>query len=197
MKIFRSLTFILLFIPSSFIVAQSQAFVFTLYGGLFLPSNIDFRSNYKSNSDLIWGGGIGLPMSSTLFATGDLSYFNVKGIADPVIDSTLKLEERFIHIGVLNKQPLTGNFFVRLSGGISYTTIKQKYSSSGSSEITVDADKKLGYYGGIGIEQPLDPQGHLSIFADAVYDYRRSGRKELFGDFGGIRVILGVHMIMF
>jgi hypothetical protein len=197
MKIFRSLTFILLFVPSSFIVAQSQAFMFTLYGGLFLPSNVDFSSNYKSNSDLIWGAGIGLPMASTLFATSDLSYFNVKGIVDPSTDSTLKLEERFIHIGVLNKQPLTGNFLIRLSGGISYTTIKQKYSSSRSSEITIEAEKKIGYYGGIGIEQPLDSQGHLSVFADAVYDYRRSEKKELYGDFGGVRIVLGVHMIAF
>jgi hypothetical protein len=197
MKILRSLTFILLFVPGSLVIAQSQAFVFTLYGGLFIPSNIDFRSNYKSNSDLIWGVGIGLPMSSTLFATSDISYFSVKGLADPTIDSTLKLEERFIHIGVLNKQPLTGNFFIRLSGGISYTTAKQILSSNRTQATTAEADKKLGYYGGIGIEQPLDPQGHLSLFADLIYDYRRSERKELYGDYGGIRVILGIHMIMF
>ncbi|MBA4313419.1 MAG: hypothetical protein C0417_12420 [Chlorobiaceae bacterium] len=197
MKIFRCLLFILLFVPSSFIIAQSQAFVFTLYGGLFLPSNIDFRSNYKSNSDLIWGAGIGLPMAPTLFATSDISYFNVKGLVDPSIDSTLKLEERFIHIGVLNKQPLTGNIFIRLSGGISYTTVKQILSSNRTPATTIEADKKLGYYGGIGIEQPLEQQGHLSLFADVIYDYRRSEKKELYGDFGGIRVILGIHMIMF
>ncbi len=56
---------------------------------------------------------------------------------------------------------------------------------------------KIVYYGGIGIEQPLEEEGHISAFIDAIYDYRHSERKELFGDFGGIRIILGINLFLF
>ncbi|MBI4810600.1 MAG: hypothetical protein HY800_04010, partial [Ignavibacteriales bacterium] len=115
----------LLVLITSVSYAQSQPFVFTLFGGLFFPSHVDFKETYRTNSDIIWGVGFSLPVKSTLYIGSDVSYFRAKSLAESLTDSTMKLEERFIHIGVLNKQPLTGSFLIRLSAGLSYTTIKQ------------------------------------------------------------------------
>jgi hypothetical protein len=177
--------------------AQDQPFVFTAYGGLFFPSNHRFTQISDSKSDLIWGGGIALPVAMSLYVTGDWSNFNSKALVDPVIDSTVTLDEQFIHFGILNKQRLSLNILLRLSGGLSYSFIREKYSSSLAGGHHIEADKKIGYYGGIGIEQPLDIENHFSIFADVIYDYRRSEKKEFYGDFGGLRLVVGCHLFVF
>lgn len=177
--------------------AQNQPFVFTAYGGLFFPSNLKFNEIAESRSDLIWGGGIALPVAVSLYITADWANFSSKALIDQMIDSTVTLDERFIHIGVLDKQRLFISVLLRISGGFSYTFIREKYSSTLAGEHHDDADKKIGYYGGIGIEQLLDAENHFSIFTDLIYDYRRSVKKELYGDFGGVRVVVGCHLFVF
>jgi hypothetical protein len=197
MKLFLSIITVIFLFFTPVLEAQQQPFIFTLYGGLFLPSNQQFRSHAQSSSDIIWGGGICLPFKSSLYAAGDISFFRAKAVVESQTDSSIELFERFIHVGIINKQILSGNVFIRLSGGLSYVSIKQTTSSFRTPEKSIEADKKLGYYGGIGLEQPLDEEGHLSIFGDVVYDYRRSQQKQLYGDFGGIRIVFGVHLFMF
>lgn len=176
--------------------AQPQPpFIFTAYGGLFFPSYTQFKDTYQSNSDLIWGIGVSLPVYSSLYLIGDMSFFKSEALVVPAIDSASALEERFIHVGILSKQPLAGSVLLRLSGGFSYVTIQQRTWSSRPAERFVEADKKIGYFGGIGVEQFLSP--HLSLFGDVLYDYRRSRQKELSGDFGGVRLVLGVHAHLF
>ena len=196
-NIFINIVIILLLGTSYTYSQQQQPFVFTLYGGLFFPSHPNFRATYQSSSDIVWGGGICLPEQGLIFATGDISFFNPKGLADPANDSTIELSERFIHVGVLSKQLLSGGIFLRLSGGLSYISIKQTVSGSRSPQRTQEADKRIGYFGGVGFEEMLDAEGRASLFADAIYDYRRSQRRELYGDFGGVRIVLGVHLFLF
>ena len=197
MKIIRFVVYAILFSLAPSVFAQEQPFIFTLYGGLFFPAHPNFRATYQSSSDLIWGVGICLPVRAPIFAAGDISFFNSKAIVDQSYDSTMELSERFIHIGILSKQFLGGSIFLRLSGGLSYISIKQTTSGSRSPERSQNADKRLGYFGGVGFEQPLDAEGRSSLFGDVIYDYRRSRQKELYGDFGGIRLVLGVHLFLF
>jgi hypothetical protein len=196
-NIFVNIVIIILLGTSYSYSQQQQPFVFTLYGGLFFPSYPNFRATYQSSSDIVWGGGICLPVHGSIFATGDISFFNPKGLEESSTDSTIELSQRFVHVGILSKQLLSGGIFIRLSGGLSYISIKQTVSSSRSPQSTQEADKKIGYFGGIGFEEPLDAEGRASLFGDAIYDYRRSQKRELYGDFGGIRFILGVHLFLF
>lgn len=175
---------------------QSQMFVFTLYGGFFYPSNPHFEEVYQTGSDLIWGFGFSLPIDNMLFLSGDFSFFNAETFPGAVVDSSTSLREKFIHLGLIDKQPFVGSFLLRFSAGFSYVTITQSSTGPNSPDQSVDADRKIGYYGGVGIEHFLG-DAHLSVFGDAIYDYRRSYRKELSGDFGGLRIIAGVHLYMF
>ncbi len=174
----------------------SQMFVFTLSGGFFFPSSPHFEDVYQTNSDLVWGVGACLPLGNMLFLTADMSWFNAEAFPGPVVDSSTSLHEKFIHLGLLDKQPFVGNLLLRFSAGFSYVTVTQDLSGPNSPAQSVEADRKIGYYGGIGMEHFLgDP--HLSVFGDAVYDYRRSYRRELAGDFGGVRIIAGVHLYLY
>jgi len=171
-------------------------FTFTFYGGLFFPSHKDFEKVYQSRSELIWGVGIALPIVSFTSLTGDIAFFRAEGFFDRAIDSTAKLEQKFWHVGILHRQAIARLIFLRFAGGLNYVTIKQTTSSPSVSQFSLEAEKKIGYFGGIGIEQMLE-DGHLSFFSDVIYDYRRSRTKELPGDFGGLRVVFGVHAILF
>ncbi|MDI6766269.1 MAG: hypothetical protein QME52_05545 [Bacteroidota bacterium] len=195
-RFFHIVAFWLMFVSTNSI-AQEQPFIFTLYGGLFFPSNAKFKQISQSSSDLIWGGGICLPLKPALFITGDISYFRMKALVDAQLDSLIVLNESFIHVGILNKQPLAAKFSLRLASGLSYSTVNLKLSSAQTSERTIDAEKRLGYYFGIGIEQPLDVEYRTAMFADVLYDYRRSENKEIYGDYGGLRIVLGVHLFLF
>ena len=71
---------LLVLLPCALVAQSQQPFVFTAYGGLFFPSNPDFKDAYRSSSDLLYGGGIGLPLSPTLFLTGDYSWFKPEAL---------------------------------------------------------------------------------------------------------------------
>lgn len=180
------------------VTAQSsqQPFIFTLYGGLFFPSTYGFADRYHSNSDLIWGVGVALPVSALLDITADESFFKTNAFIDPALDSSASLEEHFIHVGILVKQPLMQLISLRLSGGLNYVSVQQTIAGPSTPQSTVSAPKKVGYYGGAGIEE-LVPDLHLSFFCDLVYDYRRLYQQDLDGDFGGVRAVLGVNLILF
>jgi len=194
--IFLAILALMLLDTAPLLAQQQPPFIFTVYGGLFFPSNEQFHDTYKSNSEAIWGVGVCLPVEPLVFITGDIAFFRPEASMNAQGDSTVSLEENFIHWGLLAKQPLGQQFFVRFSGGMSYVTIRQKYSSPRSPEQTLQADKKVGYYGGIGLEKMVE-SGRAALFADIVYDYRRSRQKELEGDFGGVRLVVGLHVFLF
>ena len=175
---------------------EQQTFIFKLYGGLFFPSNEKFHDLYNSNSEAIWGVGVSLPLGNFVFLDGDVGFFRASAFIDPQIDSSAALEENIIHIGLLHKQQIGRLLFFRATAGVNYILLKQKYTSPGSPDVSIDSDKKLGYYAGVGIERMVE-SGQASLYSDFMYDYRRSHQKELEGDFGGFRLILGIHIFLF
>jgi hypothetical protein len=48
----------------------------------------------------------------------------------------------------------------------------------------------------VGLENML-AGGRMSVFVDGMYDYRRSVERELYGDFGGIRIVGGLSIYWF
>lgn len=175
---------------------SQQPFIFTLYGGLYFPANIHFAEQYQSHSDLIWGGGVALPVENLLYVTIDDAFFNTKAFVNPGQDSSASLSENFVHFGVLLKQPLSRSIFFRLMGGANYLTVKQSFTSPHAPEQSIEAEKKVGFYVGTGVEEMV-PDGSASLFGDVVYDYRRSHEKTMEGDWGGVRIVLGVHLFLF
>src|SRR2546425_588120 len=79
---------------------QQPPFIFTAYGGLFFPSDERFHDTYKSNSEAIWGVGVCLPIEPLLFITGDIAFFRPEASINAEGDSTVSLEENFIHWGL-------------------------------------------------------------------------------------------------
>ncbi len=196
MKILTTVLLAILLLGAPPLHAQQQTFIFKLYGGLFFPSNEQFHDLYKSNSEAIWGVGASLPMGSFVFFDGDIGIFRASAYINPQNDSSAVLEENIIHVGLLHKQQIGRLLFFRTTAGLNYITIKQKYTSPRAPDVVIEGDTKTGYYAGLGVERMVE-SGQASLFADLIYDYRRSHRQELEGDFGGVRLIIGLHIILF
>ena len=197
MKHICTIVVFLLIATTTMLQAQvQQPFIVTVYGGLFFPANFHYNEVYQSNSDLIYGFGIGLPVNRYLIVTGDMSFFKSEALIAQVTDSVTKLEQKFIHVGLLSKQPVTESLSLRLSGGLNYISITQSTIGPQSSEQSTEAEKKLGYFAGLGIEH-LFEGGRTALFADVVYDYRRIHDINFNGDYGGTRCVVGVNFILF
>ena len=181
---------------STTIAQQQQMFILTAYGGLFFPANVDFKDTYKSSSDLIYGFGVCLPLESSLFLIGEFGVFQSQAFLNTPNDSSLSLDERFWHAGLMAKQPLTRSMFLCISGGLNLVSVKQTTSSASVPEQSIEATKKIGYFGSAGLEYYV-PDTHISYFGDMTYDYRRVRDKELLGDFGGVRIVVGIHLYMY
>ena len=178
------------------IAQQQQMFILTTYGGLFFPAKVDFKDTYKASSDLIYGFGVCLPLEPSLFLIGEYGVFQSQAFLNTPNDSSLALDERFWHAGLMVKQPLTRSIFLRFSGGLNLVSVKQTTSSASVPEQSNNAAKKIGYFCGGGLEY-FQPDTHVSFFGDMVYDYRRVRDKELLGDFGGVRLVVGIHLYMY
>jgi hypothetical protein len=196
MKRLSGLLIVALCLSGALQAQDQQPFVFSFTGGLFFPSHESFSDVYHVNSDIIWSAGVNLPATSTLFVTADIGYFSTEGFPQINADTSAKLEERFIHAGLLTKQQLSGLLFARLMAGFNYVRVRQTVSGSHSAPATIEAENKIGYYGGAGLEEFI-PETHFSVFGDVIYDYRRSHQREVYGDYGGLRLVLGVNVILF
>lgn len=197
MKILLPGLLVLLLANASASYSQDQPpFIFKAYGGLFFPSNEQFHDVYNSSSEAIWGVGASLPLGSFVFLDGDIGFFRASAFINPQADSSVVFEENIIHVGLLHKQQIGRLLFFRALAGVNYATIKQRYTSPGTPDQIIEADKKLGYFAGAGLERMVE-SGQASLFADLVYDYRRSHRHELEGDFGGLRLVIGIHVFLF
>lgn len=167
---------------------------YDVHGGLFFPARENFRTTYRSGSDIVWGFGVAFPITDDfLYLMTDIAWFSSQALVDAPADSTTKLQERFIHLGLLNKVFFSTRDAVRAQAGVSYSTIKESASSPLAGERTRELPKKLGYYGGIGLEH-IPGAGGFSIYSDLLYEYRHSLEKDFSGDFGGLRLEVGINV---
>lgn len=169
-------------------------FYYSVHGGLFFPARENFRVTYKASSDILWGFGISFPITDEfLYLTTDISWFQSESFVDASLDSTAKLQERFIHLGLLEKVFFSKRDAVRIQGGLNYATVKETFAGPVAGERSEQLPNKIGYYGGAGLEH-IPGGGGFSFYADLIYEYRRSQERSMPGDFGGLRLELGVNV---
>jgi len=170
---------------------------YQVYGGLFYPAQQGHRAEYGSPSDFVWGMGMGLPVSADfLFIVSEFSWFKTKAVTPGTPDTNIALSQKFIHLGLMNKYFLATTLAVRTQGGLNYNAVERTATPAGGTEVKNELGRKFGFFGGLGLENML-AGGRMSVFIDAVYDYRRSVQREIYGDFGGVRVVGGISIYWF
>jgi hypothetical protein len=166
---------------------------YAVHGGLFYPARENFRSIYRSSSDLVWGAGIVFPITDDYFyLLTDISWFSAEGNLGAA-DSVGRLEERFMHLGVLQKVFFSKRDAFRVQAGVNHIRVRESVRGPASEERMVELPKKFGYFAGIGLEH-IPGGGGLSIYGDLLYDYRHSLEQDIPGDVGGMRLELGINV---
>ena len=166
-------------------------FYYSVHGGLFFPSRENFRQVYRSSSDLVWGAGIAFPITDDfLYLITDLAWFSAEGSLGT--DSTARLEERFIHVGLLQKVFFAAREAIRIQAGGNSIRVRESVRGPLTGETGVELPRKFGYYGGIGLEHLLG--GGAALYSDLLYEYRRSLEPALPGDVGGVRLEIGINV---
>lgn len=170
---------------------------YQIYGGLFYPAEINHRATYGTRSDFVWGMGMGLPVSADFFyVITEYSWFKTKAVIPGAPDVSLELSQKFLHFGLMKKYFLAPALAFRFQGGFNYNFIERKVTPVGGRELKNSLGRKIGYFGGMGLENMV-AGGRMAVFADLVYDYRRSVERDLYGDMGGIRITAGLSMFWF
>jgi hypothetical protein len=165
--------------------------------GLFYPAHADFEGTYGVTSEFIWGTGFGVPLSADYFyLVIDLSWFQANAYQPGTPAAEVELSQAFWHLGLMNKVFITKSVAVRFQGGLNYNSIETKVMPEGGAETKRELKRKIGFFGGAGLENQVFG-GRVGIFFDFVYDYRRSTDPLMYGDFGGSRVVGGLAAYLF
>lgn len=185
----------LLFLPGLGRAQATPPFIMSVSGGLFYPSYAEYRPTFQSSSDLIWSIGGSYPLEQSWFLTGDVAFFSSEAFFSPAMDTSIRLTERMIHFGAMRKAYLGGALFLRIMGGFNLVSVKHETSGPNAQGTSVEADRKVGYFAGVGVEELL-PGQNIALCGNIIYDYRRVQQPDLAGDFGGVRLVLGLEFIL-
>jgi opacity protein-like surface antigen len=170
------------------------------YGGLFYPTHSDFRETFDAASDFIWGTGFGLPITGEgLFLVIDLSWSKAKAYVpgqDGLPDADAEVSYSFWHFGLLDKPSITEKFALRFQAGVNYNHVETETTVDGSPTVKTELKRKFAFYGGAGAEHFI-AEGRMGLFVDLLYDYRRSTDRQIYGDFGGVRLVAGISAYLF
>jgi hypothetical protein len=166
---------------------------YAVHGGLFFPARENFRSIYRSSSDLVWGAGIVFPITDDYFyLLTDIAWFGAEANLGAA-DSVGRLEERFIHLGLLQKVFFSKRDAFRVQAGVNHIRVRESVRGPASLEQMTELPKKFGYFAGVGLEH-IPGNGGFAFYGDLLYDYRHSLELDIPGDVGGLRLELGVNV---
>lgn len=169
-------------------VEQPKAFISASLGG-FITERENFSKVYYSNLGLVFGAGLGLPLSNRMYLYGKVTYFSKTGV--PVIytynydqsgslvsvketeDGTAEYKQWIINGGLQYNVTLSEDFALDINSGITYTWLSEhQQSSNGSVGSSVEGTGVLGFFGGIAIEKNFR-ESPFSTFAETQYNYSR------------------------
>jgi hypothetical protein len=166
---------------------------YAIHGGLFYPARENFRALYRSSSDLAWGAGVAFPITDDYFyLVTDIAWFSAESNLGAA-DSVGRLEERFIHLGLLQKVFFSQRDAFRVQAGVNSIRVRESVRGPASAERSIELPRKYGYFAGIGLEH-IPGGGGVAFYGDLLYEYRHSLEPELPGDVGGLRMELGINV---
>ena len=167
------------------------------HAGLYYPAMANFRDAFGVSSDFVWGTGFGMPISPDfLYIVLDFSWFQANAYQPGPPAGEHEMSVAFWHLGLLDKVFITQTVALRFQGGANYNSAEVKFTPVGGPESKVELKRKFGFFGGAGVENQLFG-GKMALFADFVYDYRRSTDPLIYGDFGGVRIVAGLEAFLF
>ncbi len=179
---------IILFLCISDIKAQAEtksAYV-SLHGGLIYVSSDSFSKVYNSRFGFIFGGGIGLPISTRLSLYAKAALFRKSGV--PVIynykfennnwilesetkDGSAEFRQWLFNFGLQYNFISNKDYSLGVSGGVNYNLIsEEKVSLGGLVGFSQNKSSFGGYFAGISFEEKIQCTP-VATFLEVQYNH--------------------------
>jgi len=206
----KIITLVVMLLSSFSTYAQSDNLrspFISVHSGVFLTSIHDFDKTYDSQSGLVYGLGVGLPLSTRSYWYGKATLFTKSGT--PVIKSynfengmpIIVSEKRegyasytqwIINGGILYNFFLTPDWTLGLNGGITYSIVSEEQkNNSGTIGSSISGSGIFGFFLGGVLEKNFD-KSPFSIFVEPQFNFMQSAILSNFKNYGGLNLNLGV-----
>ncbi|MBI5661881.1 MAG: hypothetical protein HZC46_07020 [Ignavibacterium album] len=205
----KILIFVLIIISSLSIFAQGEnlkSVFLSVHSGIFLTSIEDFDKTYDSQLGLVYGLGIGLPLSTRSYLYGKATYFSKRGTpviqtynfenGTPVLvsetrEGSASYTQWIFNGGFLYNFFLSRDWTFGLNGGFTYSTISEEQkNNSGTVSLSVDGSGIFGFFIGGVLEKNFN-QSPFSIFIEPQFNFSRSDVLRYVGNYGGLNLNVG------
>jgi len=199
----------MLFLVSFTIFPQSnnlKSVFVSAHSGIFFTSIEDFDKTYDSNIGLVYGLGIGLPLSTRSYIYGKATLFSKSGaISVPnyaVVNGELvyvfdtregsaNFTQFIINGGFLYNLFLNKDWTLGLNGGLTYSIVSdEQKNGTGTIVLSVEGSGIFGFFVGAVLEKNFD-QSPISIFFEPQFNFMRSDVLNYTKNYGGINLNLG------
>ena len=177
------------------------------HSGIFLTSIENFDKTYDSNLGLVYGLGIGLPLSTRSYIYGKATLFSKSGTpviqtysivnGTPVLvsesrEGSASFTQWLINGGFLYNFFLSQDLTLGVNAGITYSIVSEEQkNNSGSVRLSVDGSGVFGFFFGAVLEKNFD-QIPISIFFEPQYNFMRSDVLNYTENYGGLNLNLGI-----
>jgi len=206
----KIITLVLVLISSLSIYAQSENLrspFLSVHSGVFFTSVDNFDKTYDSQLGLVYGLGVGLPLSTRSYLYGKASLFSKSGT--PVVQTynfvngtpVLVSEKRegsasytqwIINGGFLYNFFLSPAWTLGLNGGITYSIVSEEQkNNSGTISLSIKGSGIFGFFIGGVLEKNFD-KSSFSVFIEPQFNFMRSDILSNVGNYGGLNLNLGV-----
>lgn len=206
----KIILFIFIGASASLVFSQSEkssSQYLSIHTGLFITSIKDFDKTYDSQLGLVYGLGLGLPLSTRAYIYGKTTFFSRSGV--PVIktytyesgvpvlvsevrEGTAKYTQWIINGGFLYNFFLNQDWTLGLNGGVTYSIVSEELKNINGTVISsMDGSGIFGFFIGAVIEKGFN-KSHFSIFFEPQFNLNRSDILRYVGDYGGLNFNIGV-----
>jgi hypothetical protein len=175
--------------------------------GIFLTAHENFSKVYDSNTGIVFGGTLGLPLSTRTYLYGKATYFSKRGVpviatfaiqnGTPILISetrsgTATFRQWIFDAGLQYNLFLTEMFTIGFNGGLAYSTLSEEQrSADGSFSSSTSGIGSFGFFAGAALEKNFRGVP-LSIVLEPQYNYSRRDLVGIIGDYGGLNISLGI-----
>jgi len=172
----KKLHFLILILLSNILYAQNSAnnsvSLSLFIGGLSIRSE-SFKNIYKSNTGLIFGGSLGIPISNKLTLDGSIQYYYKESSYLSAIDGGTRgnaiLKQVVIFSGLQYIFFSKGIFLMSGLGGLSISLVdEERKDENGRFLYQTEGTGNFGIYGGLNFELSIG-ESPVSVYGNLKY----------------------------
>lgn len=183
-----------------------DGFSVSLHSGVFRTSSENFDETYESPFGLVYGLGIGIPISSKSYLYGKATFFSKNGVplrktyefidGNPVLVSEVKegsaeFRQWIINGGYQHNFLLGNDFVLGINGGITYTTISEEYKDDAEQiKYSMNGYGMFGFFIGSVLEKSFTNLP-FTIFFEPQFNFSRNDIIGITKNYSGFNINIG------